>query len=191
MLGHNRPASETPFQWQNRYRADNSPLSRQTFLDPRMTFWEKFLLQYNGTFDIPTYKYQLKKWPTQSLYKLLLSWARATLVYARQTYIHQCRQASQDLLEPKLHRWSKIPTTFFLCIQPFGTFWHWNESGKMVCDRQKHRQTGKGMVEWFYQPSCSPSYLSGLNCKTPSAVYYGRDYRYTRSLSVRSSVCPL
>ena len=38
MLGHNRPASETPFQWQNRYRADNSPLSRQTFLDPRMTF---------------------------------------------------------------------------------------------------------------------------------------------------------
>ena len=59
MLGHNRSASETPFQWQNRCRADNSPLSRQTFLDPRMTFLEKFLLQYNGTFDIPTYKYQL------------------------------------------------------------------------------------------------------------------------------------
>ena len=59
MLCHNRPASETPFQWQNRYRADNSPLSRQTFLDPRMTFQEKFLLQYKGTFDIPTYKYQL------------------------------------------------------------------------------------------------------------------------------------
>ena len=38
MLGHNRPASETPFQWQNRCRADNSPLSRQTFLDLRMTF---------------------------------------------------------------------------------------------------------------------------------------------------------
>ena len=38
MLGHNRLASETPFQWQNRCRADNSPLSRQTFLDLRMTF---------------------------------------------------------------------------------------------------------------------------------------------------------
>ena len=38
MLRHNRPASETPFQWQNRCRANNSPLSRQTFLDPRMTF---------------------------------------------------------------------------------------------------------------------------------------------------------
>ena len=43
MLGHNRPASETPFQWQNRCRADHIPLSRQTFLDPRMTFLEKFL----------------------------------------------------------------------------------------------------------------------------------------------------
>ena len=38
MLGHNRPASETPFQWRNHCRADNSPPSRQTFLDPRMTF---------------------------------------------------------------------------------------------------------------------------------------------------------
>ena len=38
MLGHNRPASETPFQWQNRCSADNSPLSRQAFLDPRLTF---------------------------------------------------------------------------------------------------------------------------------------------------------
>ena len=38
MLGHNRPASETPFQWQNRCRTDNSSLSRQTFLDPRMPF---------------------------------------------------------------------------------------------------------------------------------------------------------
>ena len=38
MLGHNPPASETPFQWRNHCRADNSPLSRQTFLDPRMTF---------------------------------------------------------------------------------------------------------------------------------------------------------
>ena len=27
---------------------------------------------------------------------------------------YQCRQASQDLLEPELHRWSKIPTTFFV-----------------------------------------------------------------------------
>ena len=35
MLGHNRPASEMPFQWQNRCRADSSRLSRQTFLDPR------------------------------------------------------------------------------------------------------------------------------------------------------------
>ena len=59
MLGHNRLASKTPFQWQNRCRANNSPLSRQTFLDPRMAFKEKFILQYNGTFDIPTYKYQL------------------------------------------------------------------------------------------------------------------------------------
>ena len=132
-----------------------------------------------------------KKWPTQSLYNLLLSWARATLVYDRQTYIHQCRQASQDLLEPELHRWSKIPTTFFLCIRPFGAFWHWNESGKMVCERQKHRQTGRGMVKWFNQLSCSPSYPGGLNCKTPSAVYSGMDYRYSRSLSVRSFVCPL
>ena len=38
MLGHNRPASETPFQWRNHSRADNSPLSRQTFLDPHVTF---------------------------------------------------------------------------------------------------------------------------------------------------------
>ena len=59
MLGHNLTASETPFQWQNRCRADYSPLSRQTFLDPRMTFEEKFLLQYNVTFDVSTYKYQL------------------------------------------------------------------------------------------------------------------------------------
>ena len=38
MFGHNRSASEMPFQWQNRCRADNSPLFRQTFLDPRMAF---------------------------------------------------------------------------------------------------------------------------------------------------------
>ena len=40
----------------------------------------------------------------------------------------------------------------------------------MVCDRQKHRQTGRGMVKWFNQLSCSPSYPGGLNCKTPSEV---------------------
>ena len=146
-----------------------------TFLEVKRNFWYTHLQVSAFT----------KKWPTQSLYKLLLSWARATLVYDRQTYIHQCRQASQDLLEPELHRWSKIPTTFFLCIRPFGTFWHWNESGKMVCDRQKHRQSGRGMVKWFNKLSCSPSYPGGLNCKTPSAVYSGRDFRYTRSLSVR------
>ena len=33
MLGHNRLASQTPFQWLNRCRADNSPLFRQTFLE--------------------------------------------------------------------------------------------------------------------------------------------------------------
>ena len=77
---------------------------------------------YNGTFDIPTYKYQLlqKKWPTQSLYKIVIVLSKALGQHWFMTDRHTFINA--DLLEPELHRWSKIPTTFFLCIRPFGTF---------------------------------------------------------------------
>ena len=37
-VGPQLAGQQTPFQWQNRCRADNNPLSRQTFLDPLMTF---------------------------------------------------------------------------------------------------------------------------------------------------------